>query len=179
MDPNVFIGVRENQGMKRRTLLAAVGTGAVALAGCTALGKSADESRPGYLGQEPIVYYRDDLTLSLRDQPVHRGDTVEFEATNTGNSDISLGCRNPWALQYQTDNGWEHVTWTGGRFYLLCLSSLPPGESVTEEVPLSREKMAAREDISTVQRPLRPGAYRFTLVGPTPYLALQFNLVES
>lgn len=165
--------------MKRRTLLAAVGTGAVSLSGCTALGKSADKSRPGYLGQEPIVYYRDDLTLSIKDQPVRPGDTVEFEATNTGDSAVSLGCHNPWALQYQTDDGWQHVTWTGGRFYLLCLSRLSPGESVTEEVPLSEEKMAAQEEISTVQRPLRPGAYRLILVGPTPYLALQFNIVES
>ncbi len=159
--------------MKRRTVLASFGTSVVAISGCTVLGS--EDSDPGYLNQEPIVFYRDDLRLSLTDRPVHLGDTIEFEVTNTSDSSVSLGCKNPWALQYQTSEGWKHLTWTGDRFYQLCLTQLGAGKSLTEQITLSEQALEA--DASNLQRPLTQGAYRFVLIGSAPHLALQFNVV--
>lgn len=163
--------------MNRRTVLASLGTGAVALSGCIALGKSSKGNGPAYLGQEPITYYRDDLRLSLTDRPVHLGDTIEFVVTNTSDSSVGLGCKNPWALQYQTSEGWEHVTWTEGRFYNLCLSQLESGESLPEQITLSEQAFEA--DTYNLQRSMTQGAYRLVLIGPTPYLALQFNVIDE
>lgn len=66
--------------MKRRTYLASIATGFTAFGGCTALGKSQDESQPKYYGQENVVYEHDALNLRLRQETVRLGETVETEA---------------------------------------------------------------------------------------------------
>ncbi|WP_224333131.1 hypothetical protein [Haloprofundus halobius] len=161
-------------GVNRRTYLASVGASA-ALAGCTTLAAPQDDSRPNYLGRE-IVYERDGFELSLLDEVARLGETVAFEATNTGESEISLGCNSPWAIQRETADGWQHTTWTGGRYFEMCYSALRPGDSVREVVTLSESALDGQ--VSELHTELRPGQYRFVLIGSEPYLATDFEILE-
>ena len=164
--------------MKRRTLIRVGGLG---VAGVATTGAAfgvepfgSDDSRPEYLGQESVAYERDDLRLEMLRGIVRRGETVTFELTNSGESWITLGCGNPWALQKRAAGGWRHVAWTGERYYQLCLSGIEPGETVTEHVPMSKSELDS--EFGPVIIELAPGEYRFVLIGLEPYLATDFHL---
>ena len=162
--------------MQRRAYLAAVSASVPAFAGCTAVAELSDQSRADYRGEEEVVYEHDDLTLRLRQDEVAIGDTVGFEATNTGSSPIVLGCQNPWAIQQRVDDGWRHVAWTGERYYRMCATELGPGESLVEEVTLSESEFD-RGDEAHVE--LAPGEHRFLLLGPSPFVAVDFEIGEA
>ena len=163
--------------MKRHTLLASLGAGTAALSGCTALGHRTDNTEAEYYRAEPVAYNRADLTLSLSNDSVSVGDTIELETRNTGSSKVTLGCNNPWAIQYHTDGEWKHVAWTGNRFYDLCATILRPGEAHTESFTLSESALA--ETASEVQLSLTEGTYRVVLIGTSPYLARNFDIVTD
>lgn len=163
--------------MKRRTYLVSLAVSSTALAGYNVLGKSPDDAQHEYRGQEKVVYERDDLKLSLRQETVRLGDTIEFEVTNTSDSDVVLGCQNPWAIQKQSENEWQHITWTKGKFYLLCLTGLSPDRSIEERITLTAAGL--EKQASEVQGKLTPGTYRFVLIGPSPYLAHEFDVLEA
>ncbi|WP_226013237.1 immunoglobulin-like domain-containing protein [Halomicrobium salinisoli] len=163
--------------MQRRTYLTSLALGSGGLVGWTVLGRLTDDTRPEYYGQEQIVDERDDLTISLREETVHLGDTVTFEVTNTGDSQLNLGCHNPWALQRKSNGDWGHVAWTSDRFHRLCLMRLEPDGTTVERVTLSRAALA--DQASTVEGDLSPGRYRFLLIGTSPYLALEFDVREA
>lgn len=167
--------------MKRRTLLA---TGSVALFGGVAgavVGfeppSAEDTSRAEYQGEERVVSDHPDLKLWAGSESVRLGETIEFVVTNTGASDVNLGCKNPWAIQRYTDGEWRQVTWTGSQYYQLCLTKLSPDETITETVTLS--KAGLERQASEVQGELRLGTYRFVILGSSPYLAVTFDVVES
>lgn len=162
--------------MQRRAYLAAVGATVPAFAGCTAVAEPPDQSRAGYRGEEEVVYDHDDLTIRLRQETVSLGDTAEFEVTNTGSSAVVLGCKNPWAIQQQSDDGWRHVAWTGERYYQMCATKLGADESLVEEVTLS-ESAFDRGDETHVG--LRPGEHRFLLLGSSPFVALDFDITDA
>lgn len=148
-------------------------------AGCTVAGRQSDddESQAGYQTDEDVVYDHDSLELQLRQESVHLGDTVEIEVKNTGESEVSLGCQNPWALQRHSDGEWRHVTWTGEKYYRLCYTGLTPDSSISEEIPLSRSELT--QQVDDVQTELRPGQYRFVLLGTSPFVALDFTVLAS
>lgn len=160
--------------MRRRRYLASVAAGATGLAGWAALGTSGGEDKPGYRGGRGVVTEHPDLEVTLRGETAFLGETVAFDITNAGDSAAGLGCHNPWALQRRTGDGWAHVAWTAGRYHLLCLTTLPPGESLVERLTLSA---AGLEDQGVeVRTPPTAGRYRFLLLGPAPYLATEFDV---
>lgn len=163
--------------MKRRTYLTSVSTGAAVLAGCTALGAPQNESQADYQGERKVVYEHDDLNLRLRQKEIHLGDTVEFEVTNTGNSTTVLGCGNPWAIQQYSNGDWQHVTWTSDRYYDLCATELSPGDSLIEGITLSESEFERAQDEDYVE--LRSGQHRFLLLGSSPFLALNFDILDA
>jgi hypothetical protein len=81
--------------MKRRGYLTVAGSGAVALAGFTALATSRNDARAEYQGDQKVVYDHDSLDLRLGTDRADIGDEVEFEVVNTGDSGIVLGCQKP------------------------------------------------------------------------------------
>ncbi|MBB6645993.1 hypothetical protein [Halobellus ruber] len=163
--------------MDRRGYLTLIGSSAVALTGGTALAASQNESRADYRGDRKVVYNHDGLDLRLCADNVHLGDEVEFEASNTGDSPISLGCHNPWAIQQYSGGDWHHVTWTEARYYYMCATELGAGESFTEEVTLSESAFERDEDEDYVE--LHAGRHRFLLLGPAPFVALDFNIHKA
>lgn len=163
--------------MKRRGYLASLGAGAAALTGCTALGVTANEPQADYRGDAAVVYDHDSLELRLHEGPVHLGDEVELEVSNTGDSAIVLGCQNPWALQQYADGDWHHVTWTGDRYYYMCATELAAGDSLTEEITLSESAFERDPDEDNVE--LHTGRHRLLLLGPSPFVALDFDVREA
>lgn len=167
--------------MKRRTLIAAAGAG-IAAGGAgvvlgTDIGSSEDPSGPAYRRHSSVAYEHDSLELRPGRETVELGETVAFEVTNTSDSSVSLACDNPWALQLETDDGWGHVAWTGGRYANLCALSLPSGDSHVERLTLSTSWL--EEHVSADAARLRPGTYRFVLLGPSPFLATEFTVRDS
>ena len=132
--------------MKRRTYLLSVGVGAAALAGCLASAESEDTPQAGYQGEEEVVYEHDYLKLRLSRDTVRIGDTIEFEVTNTGDSKITLGCHNPWAIQKYVDGEWRHVTRTSDRYYQLCATVLGPGRSLVESITVSKSELESQAE---------------------------------
>lgn len=160
--------------MKRRTYLAVVGSSVTALAGCTATNPLQTQPRPDYYGEQEIVYDHPSMTLTLLEEEVHLGDRITFRINNTGETTISLGCSNPWALQRQHDGDWTHITWTAAKYYQLCLTTLTPTETINHELVFS--KSGLEKYATELAQPLRPGTYRFILLGPTPFVATQFRV---
>lgn len=163
--------------MKRRQYLASISISTVAFSGCIGLGASQNESQADYHGEEKVVYDHDGLNLSLRQEKVHLGDTVEFEVTNTGNSAIVLGCKNPWAIQQYSDGDWQHVTWTGERYYQMCATELSAGDSLAEEITLSESEFERGSDEDYTE--LQTGQHRLVLLGSSPFVALDFDIREG
>lgn len=163
--------------MKRRAYLASLGVAATSLATASAAETPANESGPAYRGNKRVVYDHPDLELRPRQERVRLGETVAFEVTSTGDSRVSLGCNNPWALQRRSGGRWRHVTWTGDRYYQLCATLLPPGESRVERVTLSESGLDGYPDEYSAD--LRPGRYRFLLLGPSPYPAVEFDVLDA
>ncbi len=160
--------------VKRRTYLGSAGAGVAALAGYTARGTSQRGSQPEYHGETAVVYDHDDLDLRLRQEAVRLGETAEFEITNTGSSEIVLGCNNPWAVQTYSDGDWRHVFWTRDRYYQLCATILEPGRTVVERVTLTESEL--EDDVGA---DLRPGRHRFLLLGPSPFVAVDFDVRDD
>ena len=162
--------------MKRRTYLASVGASAAALAGCTALRAPQTSSQVGYPNKE-ITYEHDDLQLHLLQETAYLGDTIGFEVTNTGDSNVPLGCHKPWAIQKYSGEKWRHVTWTADGYYDMCAQVLGPGDSFIEEITLSKSELENQAD--KVHEKLTPGRYRFMLIGMSPYVAIDFDVLDS
>ena len=165
--------------MNRRTYLSTIGASAVAFTGCTALGKRSnthmsDESTLEYYNQEDVVMNPDQLTILVQQESIQVGDQVQFKTSNTSDAAIHLGCHVPWALQRYSDNNWEHVAWTGERYFQLCATELNPGDSHVTTLTLSESKLEQRA--SDVQTPLRSGQYRFLLIGTSPYYGVEFEV---
>lgn len=163
--------------MKRRTYLASLGAGATALAGIATVYKSRAEPQPAYREDEQVVYEHDDLELRLLQDTVRLGDTVEFEVTNTGDSMTILGCNNPWAIQTRADDEWRHVTWTETRYYQMCALELSPGDSHVERVTLSESEFENHPEEDAAE--LRPGRHRFLVLGSSPHLAIDFDILDA
>jgi hypothetical protein len=163
--------------MNRRTYLAALVAGSGALGGGIALADLRPDPEFAYREDDRVVSERDDLRLRALSDPVRLGDSVAFEVTNTGNSQVVLGCQNPWALQRRVEGEWRHVTWTARRFYQMCASELSPGDSLTTRLELTEE--ALEESAAEVHADLRPGKYRFLLVGTSPSLATEFQVLDG
>jgi len=163
--------------MNRRTYLASLVTGSGALGGGIALADLGPDPEFAYRDGERVVSERDDLRLRVLSDSVRLGDSVAFEVTNTGDSQVILGCRNPWALQRRAEGEWRHVTWTARRHYQMCASELSPGDSLTTRLELTEE--ALEESAAEVHADLRPGRYRFLLVGTAPYLATEFRVLDG
>lgn len=162
--------------MNRRTYISSLAAIIGVLSGRDVMGTSPDDSQPGYYGQESVVYEHDSIDLRLCHDLVRLGDSLEFEITNTGDSKISIGCNTPWALQKDVDGTWRHVTWTVGDFYNLCLTLLSPGSSLVESLTFSESELENQAD--DVHGELTPGKYRFLLIGMSPYVALDFDVLE-
>ena len=122
-------------------------------------------------------YEHGDLKLRLLQDTVRIGDTIEFEATTTSDSRITLGCHDPWAIQRDVDGEWRHVTWTSDRYYRQCATVLGPGKSLVESITLSKSGLKSQAE--EVHMELRSGQYRFLLLGASPVLALHFDLLDS
>ena len=105
------------------------------------------------------------------------GDTVEFEVTNTGDSTTVLGYGNPWAIQQYSDDDWQHVTWTVDRYYQMCATELSPGDSLVEDITLSESEFDRGSDEDYAE--LRSEKHRFLLLGASPFLALDFNILDA
>ena len=163
--------------MKRRGYLGLISSSAIALSGCTALAGAQNESNAGYLGDQKVVYDHDNLDLRLHKDTPHLGDEVEFEVSNTGDSAVTLGCQNPWAIQQYLNGGWHHVAWTEERYYYMCATDLAAGASFTEEITLSESAFERSQDEDYVK--LDTGRHRFLLLGPSPFVALDFEIDES
>ena len=163
--------------MKRRAYLASLGVAATSLAGIPIAYKSQAKSRPAYRENERVVYEYKRLKLRLLQEPVRLGNTIEFKVTNTGDSKIVLGCNNPWAIQRYSTGEWRHVTWTGDRYYQMCAQELSPGSSIVERITLAESKLAGYPDEYSTE--LRSGRYRFLLLGSSPYLAIEFDVLDS
>ncbi|WP_276302515.1 immunoglobulin-like domain-containing protein [Halorussus lipolyticus] len=163
--------------MNRRTYLCSVVAGAGALGGTIAVADRREDPALAYRENARVVTEREDLRLRLRQDTVRLGDTVAFEVTNTGDSTVVLGCRNPWALQRRADGQWRHVAWTEDRYYQLCATELPPGESSVTAVELSETGLETQA--GEVRGDLRPGRYQFLLVGTSPSLATEFRVLDA
>jgi len=161
--------------MHRRRYLAALGTGVVSLVAAAGVAYSDDNgSKPEYLGQEPIVYEHDAVKIEGITDTVRIGDEIDVRVTNQGESPITLGCNNPWALQRYENGQWRHVAWTGDRYYNLCLTRLPPGETHREPIALTETGLGLQGDDDNTS--LTEGRYRLILIGPSPYVAQRFHV---
>jgi hypothetical protein len=167
----------------RRALLHLCGTAAVSLGGCTALGRN-ENAKPltekyeeTLEFEEPITHEHDQLQLSGPEKPGTLGETIEFTVTNTGTTEVSLGCHNPWTLQRRNDGRWREVVWTTSDAFLLCLTVFEPGTSITEDVTLRRSALEMEGEI--VKHDLTPGLYRFVLLETDPYFGVDFRIKPS
>lgn len=151
------------------------------LAGCLGGAASGDnDGKEGYVPltdhyfSEAITYNHKQLRLHPRGSAVSSGETIDFRITNTGDSSIVLGCRNPWTIQKSVDGQWRDVVWTSAENYLTCETRLPAGESIVENVTVS--KAALETQTEEVRLKLSSGQYRFVLLSTDPYLAADFHI---
>ena len=165
----------------RRATLGLVGAVVVPFAGWSVFTLApSDDSPEGFkpltehYGNHAVVYNHDQLQLSGPDAPAALGDTVVFTLTNTGNTDISLGCHNPWTLQTYIDGQWQDVMWTSADAFLTCSTILAADESRSERVTLARS--ALETETEKVHHELTPGRYRFVLLALTPFVAVEFQI---
>lgn len=154
----------------------------MSLAGCSARGDSTRSQSPTlseHYGTKAVTYDHPQIQLTGPTPPVALGETVEFTLTNTSDSRVNLGCGNPWTLHRHTKGHWQDIIRTSADGFPLCLSSVSPGETRTEEVTLKRpdlEHSATRQGAETIREELRPGRYRFVLLATEPYTAVEFEV---
>lgn len=161
--------------MKRRALLAAVGTGT--LAGCSDL-VSVGRADPTDTGRWHVTTDHPSLTLRVSPAPVRLGESVTFEVTNEGDEAVTLGCGVPWDLQRAAGDDWERVAWTGERYYRMCFYELEAGDSYEE--PITLTEAALGEWASGAESSLRPGRYRLVLVGGhAPHAVTSFEIRDA
>lgn len=165
--------------MNRRTLLAgAAGVLCVSAAGAVTTRKlfpARHNLRGEYAEDDEVAYDHDALRLRASRDTVRPGEEIAFQVTNTTDSRVPVGCNVPWAIERRADGVWYTVTWTGLQYYQLCFSALPPDESHVERLTLSTDALEDRTD--EVRGELHPGQYRFVLLGPSPFLAVDFELL--
>lgn len=123
---------------------------------------------------DTVVYNHDQLRLQACESAVKLGETLAFTITNTGDSSISLGCKNPTTLQKQVDGEWRDVVWTAADAYLTCVTMLQAGHSTSEAVTLTKDELESSTEEVRVE--LTPGQYRFVLLATDPYLAADFQV---
>lgn len=121
-----------------------------------------------------VVYEHDQLRLHTSDNAVRPEGTIKFRITNTGDSNVSLGCHNPTTIQKQVDGEWRDVVWTSADAFLTCATVLPAGKTTTETVTISRNALETKTE--KVRPELKPGQYRFVLLSTDPYLAVDFQV---
>lgn len=169
--------------MNRRTVLAgAAGVLGVSAAGAVTTRKlfpARHNLRGEYAEDDEVAYDHDDLRFRASQAAVHRGETIEFEVTNTTDSRVPVGCNVPWAIERHADDTWYTVTWTGREYYQMCASALPSGESYVERVTLSTDALDRQTGDVEVRGELQPGRYRFVLLGPSPFLAVDFEVLPA
>lgn len=178
--------------MNRRTYLSAL-TMSMASAGCIAsVGTDDptdseeedmdDTSQPAYLNEGSTVYEHESLELRAPTDTVRPGESITFEVHHTGNSDdISLGCHIPWAIQKYEDEEWKHAVWTDERWNQMCATSIAPGETRSQMIPLSGSALADDHGVSESEAGVTfaPGKYRFVLVHSNPRLAVNFSVLPE
>ena len=167
--------------MERRALLSMFGAGAISvMAGCTVLGQQSggsDDPKPAYIGKEDVVTGCKNICLKIQSKPVRLDQQVKIMVVNEGDETASLGCNLPWALQRYSDGSWNHVAWTGDRYYDLCTAVLKPEDS--QEVTFTLSESGLKQQASDVRAPINPGRYRFLLIGAEPHYALEFEVRSS
>jgi hypothetical protein len=162
--------------MDRRTYLASVAAATASVGGCTAMGQGSTSEEPDIYQEDRVVYQIEGVNLEIAQDTVEIGGKLKFTVTNTGRENITLGCRNPWAIQKYADDEWSHVTWTKGRYHLMCLTGLNPDSSLSQSLTFSES--ALEEQATEIQDGLAPGKYRLLLLGTSPYLAADFKAVK-
>lgn len=161
--------------MKRRALLAAVGTGA--LAGCSDL-VSVGRADPTDTGRWSVTDDHPSLTLRVSPDPVRLGESVTCEVTNESDEAVTLGCNVPWDLQRADGDDWERVAWTGERYYQMCFYELEAGDTYEESITLTKASLGERT--SGAESSLRPGRYRLVLVGGhAPHAVTSFEVYDA
>jgi hypothetical protein len=139
--------------------------------------KLTSKTQPEYLKDKRVVYERDDLTLEVIQDSIRVGEEVVFQVTNTGDSRTVLGCHNPWAIQRHSNGAWQLIAWTSEKYYQMCATALSPGSTLEESIELS--KSGLKEQAGTIQSELRSGQYRFLIIGTSPVLAIDFDVLDS
>lgn len=163
----------------RRTVLSLSIGGIAGLAGCTGLAGYAAPEPQGepvteFYGGRPIEYHHDRLRLSLSKKAVRVGDSLQFAVTNTSESNVALGCHNPWTIQTFREEEWKDVVWTSANGFPSCSTVLEGGETRTERVTVDRA--ALETGTETVKEELTAGRYRLVLLSTDPFLAADFHL---
>jgi hypothetical protein len=153
----------------RRTLLRVTGLLAVPLAGCSTTGQP---TLTEFHGNSPVVYSHDRIRLTGPESPVTLGQTAEFTITDTSSNGIGLRCGNPWTLHQKVDGRWRDIIVTSADGTCSGGYSLATGESETIEVGLASS--ALESGTETVRYELKPGVYRFVLLGTDPFVATNF-----
>lgn len=165
--------------MQRRELLTRL-KGGLLLGGISAMvlysatGSSTGNSVAEYRDDEYIAYTHESLRLDVDRDVVTRGETISFEVTNTGDEAAIVGCHNPWAIEKSVDEHWHTLAWTGLKYSQLCATFVPPGESKVEAITMSESHLKDRTERLSAN--LEPGKYRFVLLGPSPFLAIDFEI---
>jgi len=156
-------------------LLTGLGGGGIA---AVALGhrpfSANEDDSAAYRSNSRVAYEHETFELSASRDVVRFGESIDFEVTNTGDSDATLGCNNPWAVEAYADGEWRTVTWTGESYYQMCATLLGPGSSVTESIRISKPRFGTGTD--GVEFRETPTRYRFVLLGSDPYLAVDFTV---
>ena len=157
----------------RRTLLSLSIGGLTALSGCSVT-KSEQQPLTALFGGHSVAYDHDRVRLSLSTSTVQLTETFEFTVTNTSEAMVSLGCGNPWTVQKYRDERWRDLLVTSADGFGGCGTDLPPGESRTDQVTLS--KAALETETETLNEDLTPGQYRLVLLSTDPFLAEEFRV---
>jgi hypothetical protein len=164
-----------NRIWSRREVIYLSTSGAIALSGCLG-GEKRSEPLVEHFGGKSIVYKHDRLRLSISSPVIQLGGTFKFTVKNTSDSDITLGCGNPWTLLKFRDDQWNDIIWTSAEGFASCATVLEAGKTRTEQVTL--ERSALETPTETVQGELTPGKYKLVLLSTDPFLGANFR-VES
>jgi hypothetical protein len=75
------------------------------------------------------------------------------------------------------DDHWQNVTGTPPNHHQLCLTTLSLGSTLVESVTMSNEALGWQTEDNSVE--ITPGLYRFILLGPSPFLATDFQVTSA
>ena len=74
-------------------------------------------------------------------------------------------------------DGWAHRTWTAEGYHDLCAMLLPAGERTTVQFALAENGFPERA--APLNGAIRPGRYRFLMLGTTPSLGVEFTVTDA